>query len=528
MPSLQLPINDLMSSVERPVVFDIIRQLMDLTGISDKTLIRFFGEEAKAPQWGSFNVGAVEPYSNLWPHRDNLMIEVEEDFDPNHMLSIATKEVEVPYLFVDRDINFMIKPIYSPSQVTIRMIYRCADKNEAIKWRNDIRARVVRGYEVNLHRLKYSYAFPQAFEALVEHIYDLRSAVGGNGEELGQWWGRCASPKFTKVVTQAGTNPVIVVAETQGNVQGYFDFEAVPDKPTKSNEPEMWELSFGYHFKYDKPIAMTAKYPILIHQQLITELFRQDVRAQKYEAVLKQLSMSGEYLNNFTGDSQLAQHAANAGVYWPLDDDWFPLQGTVPPNTLRVFTGLTCISDEDKRSLLDLTDLGDYQLVQPVLDWFRAGEYAYLSGHASSIFQITVYEGYNVLPLGDFEVTPQLVVRATRDLDLTKLYHVRVAFNAKMVALQTAALDRLRRNRLMADLLAKAINGALTDCGMAADLRKNSLNEQDFALMGLGGRGPSTYGHTLFQTLFVQANRVDAYKPAPSDPQALDRPFITT
>lgn len=524
MPSINLPITDLMSTVERPVIFSVIRQLMALTGIAESTLIRFFGEDAKAAQWNS-TIGEKSPLQNLWPHRDAITIEVEEDFDPNHIFNMAVKEPENPYLFVDRNLNVMVHPIYSPTQVVVRVVYHGVDKNEALRWRNDVRTRAAQGREINLHRLQYSYTLPQPFQRLLENIFDLRSAVGSDNLSLEQWWYQCASPKFTRVVTQGGTHPQIVVAETQGMVQGLFDFEGVPEKQSKSDEADMWELSFSYRFKYDKPISMNAKYPLLVHQQPIDAVFRQS-NVSMYDKLLRELSLSGRYFAGFQGDLQMAKYLANKGVTLPLEDDWVPLQGTVPTSTVKALTAMVTISADDKRTLLDLKDLGDYQIVQKVLDFMAQSEYPYMTGHAASIFQVTVYEGYNVLPVADVEVTSDLVLRATRDLDLTKLYHVRLGLVAQMVALQSTALARLRAyaDRDLIPLLIQALNGSLSAVGKAPDLRKSSLDAYDLGLLGVQSTVPTTYGYSLFQTLFVVANRASQFKPSTPPPVAIDQP----
>lgn len=526
MPSLKVPINDVMLSVERPVVFAIIRQLMDLTGISDKTLIRFYGVDQNAPQWGSFTIGKQDTYSNLWPHRDNITIEVEEDDDPNHILSSATSEIEVPLVFADRKLGIGLKPIYSPTQVTIRVVYRCADKNEAQKWRNDIRIRVGAGREIQLHRAAYSYALPQPFEVLLEHLYDLRSAIGGDGLSLSEWWAQCASPKFTKVVTQAGTHPVISVAETQGDLQGYFDFESIPEKPTKSNEPEMWELSFGYRFKYDKPIAMHARYPLLVHQQMVAPVFRNSGPAQKYQAVLKELTLSGTFFERFGSQKSYAARVANAGICLPVEDDWQPMRGTVPSNTINVFTGLTSISPDNRRDLLDLNSFDQYRLIEPVLQFMRQAEYPHMQRPGGSIFNVAVYEGTNVVDWRDVEITPQLMVRSRRDLDLTKVYHVRLSLYGNMLVLDGLARARLRANKQIAQTLCLALNAALGNYGQLTDLRKSRLNDYDYSVLGLPGQAPMQDGWSLFYVLYVQVQRMGAEKDEIADPQAIERPLI--
>lgn len=530
MPNINLPISDVMSSVERPVIYDVIRQLMQLTGISDKTLIRFYGEDGKGAQLGSTITSKNLPHMpNLWPHMENVSIEVEEDYDPNAILNMAVTQNENPFIFVDEALKVSIKPAYSGTDVAIKVVYKSKDKNQAQKWRNDVRTRLAQGRQINLHKLHYSYALPRTIEALLSHIYELREKVGGYGDTIGDWWGRCASPRITKQTTQAGTQAVLAVAETQSMVQGVFDFD-IPPKPDKSEAPDVWEVSFSYRFKYEKPIAINARYPITVHQQPLGERFLLANRYDAQDDILKQMSLSNEWLSHFSGDMQLAKRLANKGVTMPIFDDWLPQAGTVPSCTVRVFTALAGISKEDKRFLLDLKDLGDFQLVDEILQFMSHCEYPYMTGHASSIFQLTVYEDYDVLHASQFELTADLKLMAKRDLDLRKVYHVRLGLHAQLVGLQASAVNRIRTCGApgIAERLARALNGALSESGHWSDLKKSQLNAHDLALLGLeGGSMPRVLGaQWLFQTLFISARRMQDYEKTQVTPYAIERPFV--
>ena len=513
-----------MSSIERPVVMDVIRQLKKLTGIDERTVVRFYSDDARAPQHNSSMTKEAD--QNLWPHKENITIEVEESYAPERILAIAVKELDTPYIFVDPALNFTIKPVYSPTDVIIRVAYSAKDKNQANRWRNEVRTRIAMGREVNLHELNYSYHLPSAYVALLQHIYDLRSNIGSYGDTLNEWWAKCASDRFTLVTSQNGTNPTLTVAEKQSMVQGLFDFEGVPEKAEKADDPDLWTISFTYRFKYDKPVNTVCRYPLLVHQQLIGEIFRQDNNAKPNDQILKALSNSGVSFERFQGDVEMVRRLSNKGITIPYFDDWLPLQGTVPSGTLKVFTGMASITPEDKRTLLNLRELGDFLLVDAVLDFLAQSEYPYLTGHGSSVFQLTLYEGYNVLPPEAFAVDANLNVVATADLDLRKLYHVRLGLNANIVSLRNTALSRLLAwQPSIITLLATAMNGALSNSGSDRDLRKNALNAHDLALLGIKGNMLTPAG--LFQTLFVSANRLPVPAPAAPTPVAINRPFVS-
>lgn len=525
MPALNMPINDVSSSVERPVIFDVLRQLMMLTGISEKTPIRFYGGDAMAQQFNS-HIGKLNKGLNRWPHQENLSVEVDEDHSKDHLLGIAVKQNENPAVFFDPQLNVMITPVYSPTDVSIRVKFNAKDKNQAQRWRDEVRTRAAMGREINMHELNYSYALPTVFEALLMHVYALREAQAPYGQTLNQWWTACADPRFTRVTNQAGESPTVVMAEKQNRIQGIFDFESVPEKAEREKEPDMWSLSFTYKFRYDKPIEMVCRYPLLIHQQPIGAKFRQYNNAAPMRDLLKRLTHSGTAFEQFGDQAQLARVTANKGVTWPVIDDWLPLQGTLPVGTLKIFTGMIALTPDDRRTLLDLRKLGDFSLIPEVLAFMAATEYPHMQNDGGSIFRLSLYEGHNVVESSRFEVTPALVVQAKEDLNLRKLYHVRLAIHADALMMRAEALARLRAQPEIANRLAIAINASLTMSGNARDLRKNKLNAHDLALMGVSGFMPPSYSYSLVQMLFIEANRLEDYRPNVPEPTAITHPYI--
>ncbi len=525
MPSINLPLNDVASSVERPVVFDVLRQLMVITGISPKTKIRFYGGEAMSGQFGSY-IGQKEPGLNLWPHNENVTIEVDEDFSPEHMLNMQVKGRDTPPVFLDPALRVSLRPAYSTTDVTMRVTYKAQDENQAKRWRNEVRTRIAMGREVNMHTLTYNYALPSVFEALLMHIYELREASAGYGQSFGQWWAQCASPRFTIVTTQVGGSATPVVAGVQAMVQGVFDMDGAPEKPTKDADVGLWSMSFSYKFRYDKPIEMIADYPLAVHQQPIGAKFRQFNNAPIHKKVLQQLSTSGVSLDHFSTNQEMARNLANKGLTLPIIDDWLPAAGTVPNATVKVFTAMCQLKSTDLRTLLNLKQLGDFNLLSDVVTFLEDGEYEYLVGTGTSIFKITVYEGYEVIHFSELEVDSALNVKATRDLDLRKIYHVRFSLYADIMHLQASAVARLLLQPELKLRLVKAINAALTMSGNARGLRKNALNLHDLARLRIDGELPSSYGYSLFQTLFVQSERMENYQPPVTTPVLVERPYV--
>lgn len=524
MPNINVPISDLLATVERPIIFDVIRQLQDRTGISSKTQIRYWGEDAKAQQWNSA-IDTNKREHNLWPVVSNLTIEVEEDFNEDQLLGIVVKQPDVPFIFLDGDIDVYIKPVFSPQDVTIRFKYKARDRNDAIRWRNEFRTRLGMNRQIFLHTLQYSYLFPQAYMDLLNTIWTMKEAVAGNGLDFLTWFKRHATNKLTELSNINATSTVYAVAQSQVDVQGMFDVSGVPDKPEKDGELENWTITANYRFRYSKPINTVCYYPYMVHQQIVPKQYRFPNTEKNLLEMWTTSNQSGQAFSFFQADSQYLMRQANLGIAIPEFDDFQP--GTIPSTTLRMFTALTNITVADKRTLLNLSELGDYSIHPDILTFLKSGEYSHLATSFNSIFLLQLYENENIVSDGILSVDSNLNVVATSDLDLTKRYHVRMSLCADMTYLTPMALARLQANPAVRDRIVAAINAALSNSGKQADLMKNHLLPVDYVLLGITEGNDILFGNSFIQILYIAADELKNYKPpVPPAPIAV-RPIFS-
>lgn len=231
MPTINIPLSDLLATVERPIIYDIINRVCILTGLNTPQ-IRFYGEDASAAQWNS-TINKDPNLQNLWPVLENLSIEVEEDYDPNRLISMAVEYPENPYIFLDNDLGIHIKPVKSPTDVIVRFKYTARDRNQVVRWRNEVRTRTAKNRDINMHDVNYSYTLPYQYLDVLEHIWTLRNNIAGYGDTFEKWFYSHMTDRITRVSNLAGKNGVLAIAEKQIGIQGLFDFEGVPEKPEK-------------------------------------------------------------------------------------------------------------------------------------------------------------------------------------------------------------------------------------------------------------------------------------------------------
>lgn len=490
MPNIITPLSDLESSVERPVIYDILRQMMDITRISSQTPIRFYGDAGKATQQNSTitDNGLGE---NIWDFDERLIIEVDQDYDKDHILVTAVTVPEHLLIFRDDALGVIIKPVYMTTDVSIRAKYRARDRNQANRWRNDMVAHTAKGRDVNLHTVQYSYHIPDAFVILLQELHRLRENLAGHGENFNDYFTGHLTTNASVVTNLAGKEAVWAISEPQMGIQTWFEIEGVPEKPDKDGDHDTWTTSFTYRFRYEKPIECNMVYPIVVHNQVLSTNYRPDRKVDRRQEHQRSYTFSGAAYNQFESDTDALLYRGSTGLLIPNFDEFMP--NSIPSATLRVFSALTTISSPDERDLLNLKELPDLQLDRDILEFMTQSEYPFMGKNYASIFSLNLYCGPYLQESGSLQVLPDLTVRATKNLDLRKTYRVRLSLVGNFAYTYPAALQRLKEFPAAAAKLALALNAALRDCGAESDLLKNKLSATDLAAIGLNETGKGEF-----------------------------------
>ena len=111
MPKVFLPVPEVDKSITRPVVLDIVRQVMDITNISKDTNILFLGDAKSTRQAGS-DVGADQLNNTKISASEQIAIEVAESYNNDYLGTMAIAQTEQIPIFIDNDLGVVLKPIY--------------------------------------------------------------------------------------------------------------------------------------------------------------------------------------------------------------------------------------------------------------------------------------------------------------------------------------------------------------------------------------------------------------------------------
>lgn len=478
MPNISIVVPEVQQSVLRPIVFEIVRQLESITKISKESLIFFPGEVNRSYQPGS-GIKEAKLDGTQFYAEDLVQIEIEEDYRKDSVLSTATTREEQLPVFCDDKLGVMIKPIYVTTEVTINFKFKSKNKTTVTRWRDDMRMRTSMARDINLHQITYSYMLPDAVVVILQEIHRLRESVEPYGEDIVSYVVNNASTRLTELSNLSGETRELAIAETQMRIVGYFDFEGYPDKPEKEEDTDSWVGSFAYKLTYEKPISCNMSYPVMIHNQILSNKYRPDPKdTYDLDNHLPSYSLSINAFNYFEAQNQIEKYVnTKANIVIPDYDEFIPHD--VIRGTVSIFSALCQLSLMDKKTLINLKELGEIAVDPDIIDFIQKSEYPFIGKLYQSIIQVSIYRSMTCASQELVNVKSNLDVCSVEDLDIRVNHRIRFSIVTDLNLLNPAALNRLKRFPLALVKIIKSINEGLRNNPGFNDLGKKKYIDKD-------------------------------------------------
>lgn len=438
MPNIVVELPETYSSITRPAITQVAKQLIDIMRLPPDTGFEFFGmAEAQFQPQTTLTDNGIQ---NKFPFNGRVNIEADEQYIEDRTLTSAVKKDNVQFVFYDQRLDVFVKPVYVSCEVTISFRYRAQDRTQAEKWRDEFRVRSSQGRAELLHEIDYHYPIPDSIALILYQIHEMREAVAGYGETLEQWVQEHISARATTLRTQAGTQPLLAIAERQASIVGGFNFVAQPEKGSKAAEGAPWETGFDYTFMYDKVVAVMAHYPIVIHNQMVDEKFRPTVPVYELANRARRPSNERFLMDYYTRlYKERVQPLARNRI--PAIDDW--MANWTPPRTSPVLELLLGVDENDPRDMVNLHNLGDFEFSPATLK-FLIKEAPWISKYTQSVFNFQLYRWDKPMPDKSVLMDAALNVRSSYDLTLRDVQHLRLCLVTDLSILTKEAIDRIR------------------------------------------------------------------------------------
>lgn len=451
MPKLERPIPESDQLVVRPIALGVIQEiLVDRLGLPSTIQINFPGyTEAIAQPKGLIS----NPYEdNRLPSTDKLTIEVTEQEVKDWLPSAQTNQPEHIPLFLNKDLELEMRPIYVSMEMRINIVYRAKGKTDARRFYDLMAMKVPKREDMWLHELKYSYGMPEVFMAILQEIHRLTELKEGYGDDFEMFLTKWINPRWGALTDQAGKNSYNVWSETQSRVMGFFEFPDLPDFGGKKDDTDVWEIEIPYVIRYEKPKDVYFSYPIVIHNSVLSSRYRGKTGMTRLQDTQQSMTKSIGTLTNIASIRDAGKVDVNfPGRYFPLYDEFMPRN--IADNSMRVFTTLVLVSDNpddpDPNLLMNINDLEGPQYgfrLNDVVKAFMSKYHEKTTIPRECAFQLSLYMGRNLMDGSWLELDENLNVRSTRPLNKRKYYHIRLSIAKNIGLLSEQAQLDLRNN----------------------------------------------------------------------------------
>lgn len=487
MPKVQRPILESDQSVSRAIAVATVQEiLIDRMGLPADMTINYPGYTDTVAQPHGYISKKNE--SVRFPSTDKIFVEITENYVQDWLPAMVTKQAEQIPLFLNRDLEVEMRPIYASVEMKFTIHYRAKNKTDARRWYDYMIMKIPNREDTWLHTLQYSFSMPEAFMVILKAIWQMTENVAGYGDTFDEFFQKWVNPRWGVLTDQTGKNTLGVFKESQCRCIGFFDIGAEPDFGQRKDETDVWEVEIPYVLRYEKPKDIHFMYPIVVHNQILDKKYRNEEGFQRLKDHQTSRSWSLAHLKSFESMQNVgAPYNDFPGRYFPTFDEFMPRN--VVDKTMRMVTTLVLVGDEpdgEPNLLLNLADLESPSYgfkFSDCMKQFIASEAQYVTQPRNSAVNVSLYMGRNLMDPSWIRVDENLNVWSTKTLNKRRYYHVRVSVSTDFTNLTEDAKARLRAQRCAFDQIVDYIAPTTSDrpCGQYIAKGLNARTFDQFA-----------------------------------------------
>lgn len=437
------PIPEVHRSVTRPVTMDVIREVLEMTGLKpEKFRTKMLGYSDAVPVPGSTLDDKDDTTPNRLSTDEKLVLEVkEEDVEMN------TTPVRYPDqrpIFYDKDLKIIMKPVLSLTKTTVSVVITVPSRVRAHNWLMEIKRRIHQSQMTNYHTVDYHYPIPKPYVYYLVKMHEMREAVEGLNEDFGQWLKRCMQLDWTVIAAQDGNERMIAIQEKQTNILGWYDFDFEPEKPEKDGDNAGgWTIRFDYTFHYQRPDSLVFTYPLVIHNQLLpTEMIHKDNKEHR-ATYPTYAGATQEAYDNLAFRLNKQGYTIASGIPEPTFDDWMPI--SEPRDHLQLARTLVTIDPTDPKWAISLDDFSASFDFKPSILRYMKGVKNKLLTPYQAIFHVKLYRWEGEIGYPNVTIDENLKLATTFDMPLTDMWHVVFYVLANPLMLAPDAWDDIKK-----------------------------------------------------------------------------------
>lgn len=325
--------------------------------------------------------------------KDELInIEVAELSSENHELSLIPIRPDFKPIYIDKDINANIQPIYHSRKVSMRIRYLCRSKSKMFSVVNKLRLYTSNDGMYKQHQLTYHYTIPNHVGMLLIELNNLKNKRLETPLTLEEYLVKTFDNRFDIANSIDGNvlKSDMIIRESQIDIQGWI-MDDLSQLTTEYDETSnMWALEFEYEFTYEKPISILINYPLLVYNTMVSKHFRLFEKQLRRSKNAYRTARSSDLYKLIESDRTLMPRDDNYYVTIPeMDNEKL----AYPPAFYgRMFSVLTIVNDENLTELFNINEIPRIKFKDSVLKFILESEFKHISTKFESLFLVSLYK----------------------------------------------------------------------------------------------------------------------------------------
>lgn len=422
MPQITATIPEVHKTVIRPIVHDVVKDLLEILRIdSEKTPVEYRGA---AVNFAPRNSTLDKEELNTFTTKQRVVITVNDEYVDRTVMSSDPRYQDNPVVFRDAAMRVFVYPVKHTREFSVDISLHAPDRVTAGRWIRNMRSLIASTVANNLHGPTYSYNVPLEVMQFLIDIHQRGEMLAPYNRKIADWFEEKFTKNFTFVSDQAGKNVAPVIREQQLKIVGFFTSGTdVPREEPDSDGAGGWVTQLTYKFWADIPEEMVMNFPLMTHQQCLSAKYVSYELPEWIDTLRSNKSLTAQIYHHFDSNYQLPHPLdITPGIPIPTVDDWIRPKLT-SPYYMDIFRIL--IQFEENNSLIcNLKELGDFAFLPVFMDYIQR-TYPKMTGALyRNIFHCTVWRWDNLQAYEEVRIDEDLNVYFDGPIDLRDNYHL--------------------------------------------------------------------------------------------------------
>jgi len=405
-------LNNIDNTIHKRIVNDIVDTVKD-TWFNNKDIYTIY--------LNNLTDSEFESTKNIWSNEyKERLLEVEyETIDSEEYMyaNNFSSGIWNNPIMLDKPIMFGVEPLDILTEYRIKFKLHSKSKTYLQRILNTLKSNMISSGTVKLDaKINYYYTIPKELLALLKNIYKLKTDKDTGYYEYIE---KISVKPVDYLNSRTGEYQIPIYREKQ-EVIGFIDTEVYDINKIERSE-HGWFLEFELSVEANIPRMLKVQYPLLVHNKMLDHVYYPPQDRWILVEPRGLLAAIDQYFMLYGINRTLSNNANRAVIYYPTFDQ---IEYLVPtkPGMIRLLSMLVVIDENNPDVIFSIDDLRKVLYNKFIPDYLISTKNDPFTPY-KDIFHIELFEN-RMLVDKELYMDDKNVIRAKKDLDLTKEYHV--------------------------------------------------------------------------------------------------------